>query len=92
MAAFGATRTKDSFLQARYKRRTLRRGLIKALVVIEHSITIAVWHMLHDPMPYHELGGSYLTQRDPERAARRSVSWLNEIGYRVTLDPMEAAG
>ncbi|MGW1092966.1 hypothetical protein ACWD4L_43935 [Streptomyces sp. NPDC002596] len=43
-------------------------------------------------MPYHELGGSYLTQRDPERAARRAVSRLNELGYRFTLDPMEAAG
>ncbi|MFE7330937.1 hypothetical protein ACFU8W_39625 [Streptomyces sp. NPDC057565] len=92
MAAFGATRTKDSFLQARYKRRTLRRGPIKALVVIEHSITIAVWHMLHDHVPYHELGGSYFTQRDPERVARRAVFRLNELGYPVTLDPMEAGG
>lgn len=43
MAAFGATRTKDSFLQARYKRLTSRRGPIKALVAVEHSIITAVW-------------------------------------------------
>ncbi|WP_329224003.1 transposase [Streptomyces sp. NBC_01485] len=92
MAAFGAARAKDSFLQARYKRLTARRGPIKALVAVEHSIITAVWHMLHDNVPYHELGGSYFTQRDPERAARRAVSRLNELGYRITLDPLEAAG
>jgi hypothetical protein len=43
-------------------------------------------------VPYHELGGDYFTRRDPERAARRAVTRLNELGYRVTLDPMEAAG
>ncbi|WP_406729993.1 hypothetical protein WJ438_40045 [Streptomyces sp. GD-15H] len=43
-------------------------------------------------MPYHELGSSYFTQRDPERAAGRAVSRLNELGYRVTLDPLGAAG
>jgi transposase len=92
MAAFGAARTKGSFLQARYKRLTARRGPIKALVAVEHSIIIAVWHMLSDNVPYHELGGDYFTRRDPERAARRAVSRLNDLGYRVTLDPMEAAG
>jgi transposase len=92
MAAFGAARTKDSFLQARYKRLTARRGPIKALVAIEHSIITAIWHMLNERVPYHELGGSYFTQRDPERATRRAVSRLNELGYRVTLDALEAAG
>ncbi|GAA3378591.1 IS110 family transposase [Streptomyces sannanensis] len=91
MAAFGAARTKNSFLQARYKRLTARRGPIKALVAVEHSIITAIWHMLNDNVPYHELGGSYFTQRDPERAARRAVSRLNELGYRVTLDPMDVA-
>ena len=92
MAAIGAARTKGSVLQARYKRLTARRGPIKALVAVEHSIIIAVWHMLSDNVPWHELGGDYFTRRDPERAARRAVSRLNDLGYRVTLDPMEAAG
>jgi len=48
--------------------------------------------MLSDNVPYHELGGSYFTQRDPERAARRAISRLNELGYRVTLNPMETIG
>ncbi|WP_073947420.1 hypothetical protein [Streptomyces kebangsaanensis] len=92
MAAFGAARTKGSFLRARYERLTARRGPIKALVAVEHSITTAIRHMLDDNVPHQELGDSYFTQRDPERAARRAVSRLNELGHRVGLDPMDAAG
>ncbi|MEU6497750.1 IS110 family transposase [Streptomyces sp. NPDC046984] len=92
MAALAATRTKDSYLQARYKRLTARRGPMKALIAVEHSIITAIWHMLTDDVPYYELGGDYFTRRDPERAACRAVTRLNELGYRVTLDPLEATG
>jgi transposase len=94
IAALGAVRTKDTYLQARYKRLTARRGMMKALVAVEHSIITAVtaiWHMLTDHKPYHELGGTYFTQRDPERATRRAITQLNQLGYRVTLNPLEAA-
>ncbi|MDW4904233.1 transposase [Streptomyces sp. ADMS] len=91
IAALGAVRSKDIYLQARYKRLTARRGMMKALVAIEHSIITAIWHMLTDTKPYHELGGTYFTQRDPERAARRAVTQLNQLGYTVTLNPIESA-
>ncbi|NEC88281.1 IS110 family transposase [Streptomyces sp. SID12501] len=91
LAAMGAARTKDSYLAARYKRLTARRGVMKALVAVEHSIITAIWHMLTDTRPYHELGGAYFTQRDPERTARRAITQLNQLGYSVTLNPIEAA-
>jgi transposase len=91
LAAFGASRTKDTYLQARYKRLTARRGPLRALVAIEHSIITAVWHMLTDHVAYHELGGTYFTQRDPERATRRAINQLNQLGYTVTLNPRENA-
>ncbi|MFE5586121.1 IS110 family transposase [Kitasatospora sp. NPDC056531] len=90
LAAFGAVRTKDTYLQARYKRLTSRRGPLRALVAVEHSIITAIWHMLTDQKPYRELGGTYFTQRDPERAARRAVTQLNQLGYTVTLNPIDA--
>ncbi|MDX2814245.1 IS110 family transposase [Streptomyces sp. PA03-5A] len=80
LAAFGAARTKDTYLQARYKRLAARRGPMKALVAIEHSIITAIWHMLTDNKPYHDLGGAYFTQRDPERATRRAITQLNQLG------------
>ncbi|MGW1909630.1 IS110 family transposase [Streptomyces sp. NPDC002076] len=91
LAAFGAVRTKNTYLQARYKRLTARRGPMKALVAVEHSIITAIWHMLTDNVPYHELGGTYFAQRDPERATRRAITALNQLGYTVTLHPIEDA-
>ncbi|MET7481451.1 IS110 family transposase [Streptomyces sp. NPDC005648] len=91
LAAFGAVRTKDTYLQTRYKRLTSRRGPLRALVAVEHSIITAIWHMLTDNVPYHELGGTYFTQRDPERATRRAINQLNQLGYTVTLNPKEHA-
>ncbi|MCC9712204.1 IS110 family transposase [Streptomyces sp. MNU76] len=91
LAAFGAVRTKDTYLQARYKRLTARRGPLRALVAVEHSIITAIWHMLTNHLPYHELGGTYFTQRDPERATRRAINQLNQLGYTVTLNPREHA-
>ncbi|GAA3779261.1 hypothetical protein ACFQ0G_19450 [Streptomyces chiangmaiensis] len=85
------TRSKGTYLQARYKRLAARRGPLKALVAVEHSIVIAVWHMLTDHKPYHELGGDYFTQRDPERATRQAINRLNQLGYRVTLNPIDTA-
>jgi len=87
LASFGAARTKDTYLQARYKRLTARRGPLKALVAIEHSIITAIWHMLTDNVPYQDLGGTYFAQRDPERATRRAITALNQLGYTVTLNP-----
>ncbi|MER5686283.1 transposase [Streptomyces sp. NPDC002205] len=91
LAAFGAVRTKDTYLQARYKRLTARRGPLRALVAVEHSIITAIWHMLTDNVAYQELGGTYFTRRDPERATRRAINQLNRLGYTVTLNPRENA-
>jgi len=34
-----------------------RLGKQKAIVAVEHSILIAVWHMRSDNVSYHDLGG-----------------------------------
>lgn len=89
IAAFGAAGTKNTYLQARYRRLAARRGPLKALVATEHSMITAIWHLLTDRVPYHELGGDYFARRDPERATRQAVGRLNQLGYTVTLNPIE---
>ncbi len=89
LAAFGAAQSNGTYLQSRYRRLTARRGPMRALVAIEHSILIAVWHMLTTGMPYTDLGGDYFTRLDPERATRRAVGTLEGLGYTVTLDRAE---
>ena len=91
-AAMAASRTKDTtYLGARYHRLAPRLGKKKALVALEHSILTAVWQMLTHDLDYHDLGGDYFTQRDPERAMRRIIRQANALGFTVRFDPLQAA-
>jgi len=43
-------------------------------------------------VPYDDMGADYFTTcSDPQRAAARLTRQLSAPGYRVTLDPVEAA-
>lgn len=87
-AAAGAARSKNTYLQARYRRLAARRGKKRALLAIGHSILIATWHMITNETGYHDLGATYfLTRTDPDHQARRLVGQLHQLGFQVTLNP-----
>lgn len=89
-AAISACRAKGTYLAARYRRLVGRRGHRPALVALRHSILIAVWHMLIRDTEYADLGGDYFLERTGKtRATRRLISRLNQLGYQVTLQPVE---
>ncbi|QIX53705.1 IS110 family transposase [Rhodococcus sp. DMU1] len=52
IAAMAAARTNGSFFQQRYRRLSARRGPTRALVAVEHSLLVAIWHILTDHEPY----------------------------------------
>lgn len=92
IAALGVARhPKGTYLGARYKRIIVRRGKMKAIVAIEHSILTAVWHMLAEGECYHDPGSDFFTKKDPTRTRNNAVRRLHELGYDVTLSPREAA-
>jgi len=85
-AARAASRTKGTYLSAQYGRIKARRGPAKARVAVEHSILVALFHMLERGEPYHDLGADYFTRRrDPARHAQRLISQLGALGYQVTV-------
>jgi transposase len=85
-AARAASRTKNSYLNAQYHRIKARRGPAKARVAVEHSILVALFHMLDRGQPYHDLGADYFTRRrDPARHAERLTAQLHAIGYDVVI-------
>ncbi len=59
-AAFAASRKKGSYLREKFYRLKARRGHKRAAVAIAHKILTAVYHMLGQQVPYHELGDLYL--------------------------------
>lgn len=87
-AAKAASRTKQTFLSARYARIARRRGPNKAAVAVAHSILLAVHHMLATGEIYRDLGADFYQQRsDPARQIRRHVAELEAAGYSVTITP-----
>jgi hypothetical protein len=90
-AALAATRSKNTYLAAKYRRIASRRGPMKAIVAVEHSMLIAIRHMLTDATSYQDPGADYYTRPKPERAKNRAIDQLRQLGYNLDLTPVGAA-
>ena len=85
-----AARSNGTYLQAFFKRIAGRRGYLKALVATEHSMLVAVWHMLTNDAVYADLGGGYFTRLDPQKAIRQALRKLEQLGFTAVLSPIES--
>ena len=90
VAALSVSRTKGTYLAARYRRIAVRRGPLKAVVAIEHTLLIAVWHMLRNGEAYADPGADFYIRTDPDRAKNKAVRQLRNLGYNVTITPAAA--
>ncbi|HEY8753331.1 MAG TPA: IS110 family transposase [Arthrobacter sp.] len=91
IAAMSAARSKDTYLAAKYQRTAARRGRLKALVALEHSILNAVWHMLANGECYTDPGADHYTRINPIKAKNNAINKLISLGYDVTITPATAA-
>lgn len=89
-AARAAVRHKGSYFGAQYRRIVVRRGDKKAIVAVAHSLLVIIYHMLRDGTTYTDLGADYFTKRNTEAAKRRSIKQLEQLGYKVILEPSDA--
>jgi len=92
VAALSASRSKDTYFSAKYRRIASRRGPMKAIVALEHAMLIAIWNMLQTGALYTDPGGDFYARRNPDQAKHRAVDQLRRMGYAVTLEPMAEAG
>jgi hypothetical protein len=60
-AAAGASRAKESALQARFRRVLRHRGPKKAVVALAHTLLRIVYHVFADGTVYRKLGGATTT-------------------------------
>ena len=90
-AAKAAGRSNGTYLGAQYQRLRGRRGPAKATKAVGHSILVAAFHMLHDGVPYDDLGADWFGRLRPEQHARRLVHQLKALGYDVTISASDAA-
>jgi len=93
--AWAATRTKNTFYNARYHKLAARRGKKRALIAVGHSILKSVYHILKNNCDYKELGAAYLINRTEAKRKAYLKSELTKLGYDVelkVLPPIEKAG
>ena len=85
-AAMACAQNPGTYLGARYRRISSRRGPMKANVAIQHTMLIAIWHMGRYGTLYEDPGADFFTRLHPERAKNRALHQLEAMGYQVTLD------
>ena len=83
--AWAATRKKNSYYGAQFKRLHARRGPKKAICAVAASMLTAIYHMLKDGTHHQDLGANHFDRRSSEAKARHHVAQLVRLGFRVEL-------
>jgi hypothetical protein len=89
-AAHAVGRSKDNYLSAQYRRLASRRGKKRA-VAVAHSILVIAYHLLKNGTVYTDLGADYFDRRNEQHIQRQLVKRLEQLGYKVTVEPLAAA-
>ena len=83
--AWAATKTKDTYLSAKYYSLVGRRGKKRALIAVGHKILIMAYQILKTGIPYKELGHDYLSWRKEDKIVKGHIKRLKDLGYQVEL-------
>jgi len=84
-AAWGAARSKESYLRAQFLRIKSRRGPKKAILAVAASMLTAAYHMLKDGADYKDLGAGHFSRLDRSKVAAGLVRRLKDLGYGIDL-------
>jgi transposase len=82
-----ASKMKQTYLAAQYRRIAARRGKKRALIAVGHTILRLVYTLLTRKQAYQDLGATYFDTLDQHRVERRLVQRLERLGYQVSLQP-----
>jgi len=84
-AAWAASHTKGTYLEALYRRFRARLGHNKAVFALAHQMLLTAYTMLRRGEDYRELGADYFDREDKPRVVKRLLKRLTSLGYAVTL-------
>ena len=90
-SAWPASRAKNTYLAAQFRRLSGRRGKKRAAVAVGHTLLVVIFHLLKGKATYQELGADYFDRLDQDRVTRGLVRRLEQLGLRVTLEPAATA-
>ena len=90
-AAHAASRKKDSYYSAQYRRLAARRGKKRAKVAVARTILETAFHMIQRGTRYADLGGDYFDRRNPETLVKRLAARIALLGYEVSYKHLDSA-
>ena len=89
--AWAASRTKNSYLSAQFRRLAARRGRKRAIVAVGRSILTIAYTMLTHDASYRDLGSDWFDRQRPNQLRRYHTKRLEALGFKVTLEAQESA-
>lgn len=90
-AAWAASRTKKTYLSARYRRLAARRGKKRAALAVGHTILIMAYHIIKEQRTYNELGADYFDRLNEKHLINRLTSRIMALGYEVEVKKLPVA-
>jgi len=81
----------QNYLSAQYRRLSRRRGKKKAMIAVADSMLVISYHILKNNVPYHDLGADYFEKLNAAYVQRHYVKKLENLGFRVVLEPLDQA-
>ena len=89
--AWAAARTKNTYLSSQFRRLAARRGKKRAIIAVAHTLIVIGYHLQKNQSNYEDLGGNYFDRIHSDGLKRYLVKRLEQLGHKVTLEPIEAA-
>jgi transposase len=89
-AAWAASRTKNTFLGAKYRSLIPRKGKKRAIIAVGRKMLIICYHILKRRVPFNEIGVDFLDKLEPARKAKYHEKRLEELGYHVVITQKSA--
>lgn len=86
-ASWAASKTKDTYLSAKFHRIAARRGKKRATIALGHKILVISYHILKERRPYADLGADYFDRLHRKALEASYIKKLQSLGYYVTLEP-----
>ena len=83
-SAWAASHRRSSYLGARYRRISKRRGPKRAAIAVAHTILVIAYHVLRNEVSFQDLGPDYFDRIDAGRQKRYYLRRLAALGCDVS--------
>jgi len=90
-AALAASKTKGSYLKARYQRLVSRRGKKRAALAVGHTILTIAYHIIKEHCVFLELGADFFDRLNEQHLINRLTKRINALGYKVDIEKLPLA-